>query len=287
MNPILIMDSGVGGLTVFEEIKQLMPWLPVVYCADNAAFPYGPRPQSEVVERVSLCLKALCKKYNPRLAVIACNTASTVALAQARKDLSIPVVGVVPAIKTAASLSQNHCIGLLATPGTVKRPYTDDLVENFAQHCTMIRVGSTRLVHIAEEKLRGMPVKLDELTEILSPFFKNNHEDNAFHNSTLNKSTLKKNNPDHIVLGCTHFPLLKDELSLCAPSVTWVDSGIAIARRVKALLKGEPEYNHYDNTQPPTHIALFTAEDSMTELYKNALKVRNFQKIEFLLAEIP
>ena len=218
--PIVIFDSGVGGLSIYQEIKQALPELGVIYCSDTAAFPYGPKPEDEVVERTSFCLGQLAKKYNPSLAVIACNTASTISLPRVRRELDIPVVGVVPAIKTASEKSANRCIGLLATPGTIQRSYTDQLIKDFADDCQVIRVGSSELVHLAEQHLRGETVSKEALKAVIAPFFVNGY------------------NPDAIVLGCTHFPLLRDELAKVSPvPIQWVDSGAAIARRVKSLLE--------------------------------------------------
>ncbi len=260
MSPILIMDSGAGGLTIFDEINRIMPWLPVVYCADNAAFPYGPRPREEVVERVSYCLNTLYRQYQPCLAVIACNTASTVALARARDELPIPVVGVVPAIKTAATLSENSCIGLLATLGTIKSQYTNDLIHDFASHCHVIRVGTTQLVQIAENKLKGNPVNLNEVKAILAPFYE------------------APITPDHVVLGCTHFPLLKSELRQCAPDIQWIDSGKAVARRVASLL--EDRINGEGGCSG--HTAIFTAKNHAMLTYTPALSARGFEVTKFL-----
>lgn len=258
MHPIIILDSGAGGLTVFEEITRMMPSLPVIYCADNAGFPYGPRAEDDVVQRVSHYLGILCERFNPSLVVLACNTASTVALSRIRKELSIPVVGVVPAIKTAAFHSKNKCIGLLATPGTVKRSYTDNLIHTFASDCDVLRVGSTRLVHLAEKKLQGEAVEQWEFDKILE----------AFANAEIV--------PDHIVLGCTHFPLVRDELSKSMPSVTWVDSGEAIARRVHTLLKPEPSETR------PVHHAVFTGQTDSLEQLKAAFGKYGFQILKEL-----
>lgn len=226
VRPIVIFDSGVGGLSIYQEIKQSLPGLRVIYCSDTAAFPYGPKPEDEVVDRTSFCLGKLAQKYNPALAVIACNTASTISLPRVRRELDIPVVGVVPAIKTASEESRSRCIGLLATPGTVERDYTDQLINDFADDCHVIRVGSSDLVHLAEQHLRGEFIEPGQLKEIVAPFFTNGHQ------------------ADAIVLGCTHFPLLRDELSKVSPdSVQWVDSGAAIARRVKYLIEHQPEYS--------------------------------------------
>lgn len=219
VKPIVIFDSGVGGLSVYQEIKQVLPNAPVVYCSDTQGFPYGPKPESEVIERTSLCLGLLAERYEPSLAVIACNTASTISLPRVREELGFPVVGVVPAIKTASEYSKRRCIGLLATPGTIARSYTDQLIQDFAGDCHVIRVGSSELVQMAEAFLRGEKISGEVLKDILAPFYTD------------------EQTPDAIVLGCTHFPLLTEALQQASPNdINWIDSGPAIARRVMSLL---------------------------------------------------
>ncbi|PJE78076.1 Glutamate racemase [invertebrate metagenome] len=218
--PIVIFDSGVGGLSIYQRVKATLN-CPVVYCSDSAGFPYGPRPSGEVIKRTYACLMELKQSFNPSLAVIACNTASTVSLPTVRKALDIPVVGVVPAIKTASQQSIKRCIGLLATPGTISREYTDQLIDDFASDCRVIRVGSSRLVELAEDYLRGKPVDRVCLKKIIAPFFQ------------------EQPWPDTIVLGCTHFPLIEHLLQSVVPvAINWVDSGDAIANRVRHLLTG-------------------------------------------------
>ncbi|MGI9276331.1 MAG: glutamate racemase [Endozoicomonas sp.] len=227
--PIVIFDSGVGGLSIYQEVKRRLPGLDVVYCSDNEGFPYGPKPESEVVDRTVHCLSRLAEQYHPSLAIIACNTASTISLPRARQTLKIPIVGVVPAIKPAGERSTNRCIGLLATPGTVEREYTHQLIRDFARDCEVISVGSSRLVQLAENHLRGVRVEPGELEEIIAPFFAGDRW------------------PDSIVLGCTHFPLLKDELQAVSPvPIQWIDSGEAIARRVGSLIEHKVEGNGTD-----------------------------------------
>ncbi|WP_257265673.1 glutamate racemase [Endozoicomonas sp. ONNA2] len=218
VKPIVIFDSGVGGLSIYQEIKQALPDAPVVYCSDTRGFPYGPKPEQEVIERTSLCLNALAEQFDPSLAVIACNTASTISLPRVRAELDFPVVGVVPAIKTASEYSKNRCIGLLATPGTIARGYTDQLIDDFAADCQVLRVGSSELVQMAEQYLRGEPVSEHSLHRILGPF--------------LGAEPV----PDVVVLGCTHFPLLRTVLQQVSADIQWIDSGSAIARRVVSLL---------------------------------------------------
>ncbi|QBH95083.1 glutamate racemase [Limnobaculum zhutongyuii] len=219
MPTALVFDSGVGGLSVFQEIRQLMPDLSIIYAFDNAAFPYGEKPEQLIAERVVKMVGALCQRHHIDIIVIACNTASVVSLPALREHFDIPVVGVVPAVKPAARLTRNGIVGLLATKVTVNRPYTHELIANFAQDCQIELMGSSRMVELAEEKLHGKPVSADELRTILSPWLNGDKK------------------PDTIVLGCTHFPLLKEELSAVLPEGTLlVDSGAAIARRVSSLL---------------------------------------------------
>ena len=153
--PILFFDSGVGGLSVLGPTRELLPNAPIVYAADSAGFPYGKRSEAEIASRVPALLGRLVERFHPRLAVIACNTASTIALDHVRSALDLPVVGTVPAIKPAAEMSKTRVIGVLGTEATVRQPYVDDLAAKFAADCTIIRHGSPELVELAEAKLAG------------------------------------------------------------------------------------------------------------------------------------
>lgn len=220
MNPsILIFDSGVGGLSILKEIRQRVPGADLHYLMDNAFFPYGVKPDDLLIERIlRVCVNAT-DVLNPDLLVVACNTASTLALHQLRTHLRIPVVGVVPAIKVAAEQTSTGHIGLLATAATVNRSYTDQLVGDFASHCDVHRFGSSELVQWAEDYLR-----IGQLPESLYDHLQGwvgTHPEMS-----------------HIVLGCTHFPLLRNEFERLWPGISWIDSGSAIARRVESLLAG-------------------------------------------------
>ncbi|EKK4015290.1 glutamate racemase [Cronobacter sakazakii] len=219
---ILVFDSGVGGLSVYDEIRHLLPDLHYIYAFDNVAFPYGEKSEAFIVERVVEIVTAVQARYPLALAVIACNSASTVSLPALREKFAFPVVGVVPAIKPAARLTANGVVGLLATRGTVKRPYTHELIARFANECQIEMLGSAELVEIAEAKLHGEPVSLEALRRVLRPWLR------------------MPEPPDTVVLGCTHFPLLADELLQVLPEGTrLVDSGAAIARRTAWLLEHE------------------------------------------------
>src|SRR6195952_1389100 len=153
--PILLFDSGVGGLSVLAAVRDLLPSAGLVYVADSAGFPYGTKTEAEIAARVPALLGRLVERYRPRLVVIACNTASTIALSVVRAALDVPVVGTVPAIKPAALASRTRVIGVLGTDATVRQPYVDRLSAEFAGDCVVIRHGAAELVTLAETKLRG------------------------------------------------------------------------------------------------------------------------------------
>ena len=220
MSTVAIYDSGVGGLSIYQEVVQKCPQHDYVFVSDNAEFPYGTKATSELLKRVSSVADRIVNEFTPDLLILACNTASTVALPSLRSQHDIEIIGVVPAVKPAAALSRTRHIGLLATPATIKRDYTQKLIDDFAADCTIVRVGSTELVEMAEAKLIGIPVDKIKLGEILQPF--------------LDDPQL-----DVLVLACTHFPLLREEIAelfechSCTLEI--IDSGSAIANRVAQL----------------------------------------------------
>lgn len=222
--PILFFDSGVGGLSVVAHTRALLPLAPMVYVADNAEFPYGTKCEAEIAARVPALLGRLVERYRPRLVVIACNTASTIALDVVRTTLDVPVVGTVPAIKPAATLSQTRVIGVLGTDATVRQPYVERLSAEFASDCIVLRHGSAALVDLAEAKLRGEMVDPRAVRAAIGGLF-----------DQQGRARI-----DTIVLACTHFPLLADELSIACPrSIRFVDGGSGIGRRVGHLTLGQ------------------------------------------------
>lgn len=222
--PILFFDSGVGGLSVLGPTRALLPTAPFVYAADSAGFPYGTKTEREIAVRVPALLGRLAERYRPRLIVIACNTASTIALADVRAALDLPIVGTVPAIKPAAAISRTRVIGVLGTDATVRQPYVDDLAARFAGDCTVLRHGSAELVQLAEAKLHGRFTPPDRYAAILDGLF-----------GQPGGSRI-----DTIVNACTHFPLVQDELAAAAPpDVRFIDGSAGIARRILALTDGQ------------------------------------------------
>jgi glutamate racemase len=218
---VLAFDSGIGGLSVVEAMVAAGLPIDIDYAADFAWLPYGGRPDADLIDRVPRLLAALAGELSADLVVIACNTASTVALAATRERLRVPVVGVVPPIKPAAAASRTGVIGVLATPATIQRPYTHQLIADHAAGMTVIRVGSTALVAAAEAKLAGEVVDPAAVQAAIAGLF------NAPGGDRL----------DVVALSCTHFPFLRPELEAAAPrAIGWVDSGAAIARRVRQVL---------------------------------------------------
>ncbi len=219
---ILFFDSGVGGLSICQAVRKINPDVEPVYLFDNECFPYGEKSESFLIERVSDILEAAVKKFELSGIIVACNTASTVALPSLRNHISLPIIGVVPAIKPAACLSKKKIIALLATPGTINRKYTDNLIKNYAFDCKVIKIGSARLARIAEERLTCNNVDETEIAGILSPII----------------NLKEKDRPDVVVLGCTHYPFIADIIKKLLPDCQLIDSGIAIGKRVDSLFAG-------------------------------------------------
>ena len=217
---VLFFDSGVGGLSVYQEVKKINPNIESYYLFDNEAFPYGRKTEDYLIERIRNIIQQALNNFNPDLIVIACNTASTIALPTLRALTDVPIVGVVPAIKPAAAKSRKKIIGLLATPGTVKRVYTRKLIADFASNCKVLPVSSEHLAEIAENYITEHFIDKSALARELAPL----------------TSLKEADQPDVLVLGCTHYPLVKAYIQELLPEIKLIDSGNAIGRRVASLL---------------------------------------------------
>ncbi|MBY8335673.1 glutamate racemase [Alteriqipengyuania sp. NZ-12B] len=222
--PILIFDSGVGGLTILAELRKTLPQAPVIYAADFAGLPYGTKSEAEVAARVCGLLGRMAERYQPRLICIACNTASTIALSMVRDVLEVPIVGTVPAIKPAALATQTGVIGLLGTGATVRQPYVDRLEAEFAADKRLIRHASDALVPLAEAKMRGETLADGAVAEAVAGL----------------RDDPQAQDLDTLVLACTHFPLLADELrAVFGQDIKLVDGAQGIARRIASLTQGQ------------------------------------------------
>lgn len=238
--PILLFDSGVGGLSVLAELRRVLPDAPVVYAADNGGLPYGTKTEAEVAARVCGLLGRMSERYRPRLICIACNTASTIALGMVRDVLAVPIVGTVPAIKPAALATRSGTIGLLGTAATIRQPYVDRLAAEYAGEKRLLRLAAGELVGAAETKLRGQPVDPAIYARVAAGL---------------------RDQPggaaiDTVVLACTHFPLVRDELAAAfGPGVDFIDGAEGIARRIVHLTQGQ------DWTRARPDLALFTRDE--------------------------
>lgn len=259
--PILLFDSGVGGLSVLAAVRKLLPQASVVYVADNAAFPYGTKSEAEIASRVPALLGRLTERFNPRLIVIACNTASTIALSGVRAALDLPVVGTVPAIKPAAEMSKSRTIGVLGTEATVRQPYVDRLSAEFAADCSVVRHGSARLVELAEAKLHGRSSDPADYHAVLEGLLGQPGGDKI----------------DTVVLACTHFPLVADELAAVAPRpLAFIDGAAGIARRVAHLTEGQDWPAH------PTGLFVHTAPVETDATFARAMADYGLDQIAHL-----
>lgn len=258
--PILLFDSGVGGLTVLREVRKLMPQAPVIYAADNAGLPYGTKTEAQVAARVAGLLGRMTERYRPRLVCIACNTASTIALGMVREVLEVPIVGTVPAIKPAAALSRSGVIGLLGTEATIRQGYVDRLEAEFAAGKRLLRHGAPELVAAAEAKLRGEAVDPAVFARAAAGLRDRPGGDQI----------------DTVVLACTHFPLVEAELSAAfGPGVRFVHGAEGIARRIAYLTTGQ-------DFTPATDTALFTRDGPDVAALLPALGQYGLNRIEIL-----
>lgn len=236
---ILVFDSGVGGLSVLREARMLIHNHQFIYIGDDAGFPYGDWEGEALTHRIVGLFETLIKEYEPSLAIIACNTASTQIMPALRSRFSIPFVGIVPAIKPAAERTSSGHISVLATPGTIARKYTLDLIDQFASHVEVKLVGATKLARLAEEHLQGIEIDTDLLKQEIAPCFVENE----------NKRT------DIITLGCTHYPFLLNEMRKLAPwPVDWLDPAEAVARQALRELKRttnevDPQHDRLNSDQ--------------------------------------
>ena len=211
-------------MTVYDALRRVLPDAPVIYAADLAGLPYGTKTEAQIAARVAGLLGRMAERYQPRLACIACNTASTIALGMVRDVLAIPVVGTVPAIKPAAVLTKTGTIGLVGTEATIRQAYVDDLEAQFASDKRLLRIAAPGLVSAAEAKLRGQPIDPALIADVRARLAALPGADAV----------------DTLVLACTHFPLVGEELAAAfGPEVTQVDGAAGIARRIAQLLEGQ------------------------------------------------
>lgn len=243
---ILVFDSGLGGLSILREVRAVLPLFDIVYVADDEAFPYGAWDQEKLVPRIVEVVSKAIEKHQPCLTIIACNTASTIAMEELRKRFDIPFVGTVPAIKPAAEFTRSRQFSVLATQGTVKRQYTKDLIRDFANNASVKLVGSENLAKIAEYHLTGGEVDLEEIRKEIAPCFIEDDDGSR---------------TDIVVLACTHFPFLTNQFRKVAPwPVDWLNPAEPIAHQARRLLEHrlpqqvenhKPDIMQFTSSNPP------------------------------------
>ena len=259
--PILLFDSGVGGLSVLSAVRAALPAAPVIYAADNGGLPYGPKSEAEVAARVCGLLGRMSERYRPRLICIACNTASTIALGMVRDVLAVPIVGTVPAIKPAAALTRSGTIGLLGTAATIRQGYVDRLEAEFASDKQLLRHAAPELVDAAEAKLRGHSIDPVVFARAAAGL----------------RDQPGGSEIDTVVLACTHFSLLTLELAEAfGPQVQFVDGAAGIARRIVHLTHGQS----FARSAPD--FALFTKADATIAALAPALASYGLSNLEVL-----
>jgi glutamate racemase len=216
--PVAFIDSGIGGLPYLAAVRRLVPGARLVYAADRERFPYGEKRPADIVEAVVSLAGRLVEREHPRLIVVACNTASVVALADLRRRFRLPFVGTVPAVKPAAAWSRSRRIGVLATLRTVEGDYLRGLVERFAGGCEVVGLPANDLVTFVENELhRASPVERAA-------------------RAATEAARVRDAGVDTVVLGCTHFLHLEAELrDAFGPEVTLVDSRDGVARQAARL----------------------------------------------------
>ena len=263
---ILVFDSGVGGLTVVRALRLKEGDVQIAYAADNAAFPYGNWQESKLIERMTDVMAVLIERLEPDVVVIACNTASTVGLEALRQTFDVPFVGTVPAIKPAANNTKSGLISVLATPGTVRREYTKALIDTYAYHCKVALHGAEKLAHMAEEKLAGRKVDLDTLKKEIAPVF----------------VRVGGKRTDGVVLGCTHYPLLVEEMEQVAPwPVNFIDPAPAIARQALKIVAGNTGRIDVENLREFDGIVVLTGKNPSTALDHAVFENLGFRRLEY------
>jgi glutamate racemase len=222
---LLAFDSGIGGLGVVAQIRRLQPDQNIIYLADNSFFPYGEKPDDVLLPHITALIGRAIATHRPDAVVIPCNTASTIALSTLRATYpEIPFIGCVPPVKPAAAASQTRHIGLLATPATIRRPYLQNLIDEFADGCTIHSLGSPVLATLAEQKFRGHKV---DIAGAVAPLF----------------AGVGAQKIDAVVIGCTHYTFLLPELQALYPNLAFFDPALPVARQtqvVTAALENRP-----------------------------------------------
>lgn len=256
-NPIGIFDSGIGGISIWKEIHQLLPNEHTIYLADSKNAPYGQKSKHDII---NLCIKntELLIEKGCKIIVVACNTATTNAIKYLRANYDVPFIGIEPAIKPAALQTKTKSIGILATKGTLTSELFYNTSEIYSENITITEQIGKGLVELIESG----KIESDDMTKLLREYLK----------------PMLENNIDYLVLGCSHYPFLIKQIEQLLPGdITIIDSGKAVATQVRAVLKKtnfgnndiiKPENSHqfYTNTDKTVLTSFLKGDYAITEL---------------------
>ncbi|WP_261789586.1 glutamate racemase [Buchnera aphidicola] len=213
---MLIIDSGIGGLSVLNNIKKNFPNINYIYMLDNEGFPYGKKKKKFLIERSIKIINIIKEIYPIKMVIIACNTISTISLPILRKTFNIPIIGILPIFKPAIEITKNKTIGLIATRATVNSSYIKKNIYKYSFQKTIKVIATNELAIIAEKKFRKIFISNVKLREIFQSW------------------TVLSRQPDTIILGCTHFSFLKKEIQkIFYKPINFIDSGETIVNKIK------------------------------------------------------
>ena len=229
-SPIGVFDSGVGGLSVLQELRSELPHERFIYLADSGNAPYGERGDEFVKQRTLAITRYLLDKHHIKALVVACNTATTAAVSEVRAAFpDLPVIGVEPALKPAASSSQTHRVGVIATRGTVQSARFEQLRQAFSDGTEFRAQACDGLVRAIERSVDEDPDSGPAVAEI--------RELCARYTQALGSFGVRTGDLDTLVLGCTHYVFIKDELrKLLGPDIHIIDTGAPVARQTRRIL---------------------------------------------------
>jgi len=215
--PIGVFDSGVGGLTVVKGIRKYLPNEDIIYFGDTARVPYGNKSK-ETITRFSHEIMSFLLKNHVKMAVVACNTASSLSLNAIKNEYGIPVIGVIaPGVKEAERLTQNKRIGVIGTNSTISSKSYDKTLAKLNKSCKIFSESCPLFVPLVENRVLRDKITYLTIEKYLDP--------------------IKKKNIDTLILGCTHYPIIKKAISRAMKGVKLVDSSISVAKEVREVLE--------------------------------------------------
>ena len=215
--PIGVFDSGVGGLSVLIELKRLLPNENFVFLADQLYVPYGEKTKNELIELAYKITDYFIKYHDVKMMIVACNTSTCNSISEVRKKYFLPIVGTVPAIKPAAEKTKSGTVAIIATPSTSQSEVLKNLIKDYCKNVNVLNIGCKNL----EDAVETGELNSLEVHKLLIKYLQE----------------VKNSNADYLVLGCTHYPFLRNSIQkIVGPSVNLIDSGSAIAKHTKSLL---------------------------------------------------